>query len=180
MTQSHPSSKNQAETPLYVGVSTKMYMGYGASLDWLRNLRHEVDSRPGLAAGRVVPFVIPTFPVLPAAVELIAGTPLVLGAQNAGWADGPWTGEVAPSMLAELGVGLVELGHAERRKHFAEDDAMVAQKSCCSSDSRHPAVALCRGTRPFHACDGGAVRIRTNRRGRGRELGGGKLHDHCL
>lgn len=128
MTHAHPSRADGAELPLFIGVSTKMYMGYGASLSWLRALRHEVDSRPGLVAGRVVPFVIPTFPVLPAAGEIIAGTPLVLGAQNAGWADGPWTGEVAPSMLAELGVALVELGHAERRRHFAEDNPMVARK----------------------------------------------------
>lgn len=32
-------------------------------------------------------------------------------------------------MLAELGVTLVELGHSERRTHFAEDDAMVARKA---------------------------------------------------
>ncbi len=105
-----------------------MYMGYAESLRWLRAVRHEVDTRPALAAGRVVPFVIPSFPVLPAAAEIFAGSPLVLGAQNAGWADGPWTGEVAPSMLAELGVTLVELGHAERRRYFHEDDAMVAKK----------------------------------------------------
>ncbi|WP_038467101.1 triose-phosphate isomerase family protein [Arthrobacter sp. PAMC 25486] len=140
MTPPHLSGKYRAESQMYIGVSTKMYMGYGASLSWLRNLRHEVDSRPGLAAGRVVPFVIPTFPVLPAAGEIIAGTPLVLGAQNAGWADGPWTGEVAPSMLAELGVGLVELGHAERRRHFAEDDDMVARKV---------AAAVAAGIRPL-------------------------------
>ena len=53
---------------------------------------------------------------------------MLLGAQNCGWADGPWTGEVAPSMLAELGVGLVELGHAERRRHFGENDAMIARE----------------------------------------------------
>lgn len=114
--------------PLYIGVSSKMYMGYADSLRWLRQLRHEVDTRPALAAGRVVPFVIPSFPVLPAAASILEGSPLLLGAQNSGWADGPWTGEVAPSMLAELGVTLVELGHAERRRHFHEDNAMVAQK----------------------------------------------------
>lgn len=120
------------DAPLYIGVSSKMYMGYADSLRWLRQLRHEVDTRPALAAGRVVPFVIPSFPVLPAAAELIAGTPLLLGAQNSGWANGPWTGEVAPSMLAELGVTLVELGHAERRRYFHEDDAMVAQKTAAA------------------------------------------------
>ncbi|MHA7178288.1 triose-phosphate isomerase family protein [Arthrobacter sp. Sr24] len=109
-----------------------MYMGYADSLRWLQQLRHEVDTRPALAAGRVVPFVIPSFPVLPAAAQIIAGSPLVLGAQNSGWADGPWTGEVAPSMLAELGVTLVELGHAERRKYFHEDNAMVAQKTAAA------------------------------------------------
>ncbi|MFK0007200.1 triose-phosphate isomerase family protein [Paenarthrobacter sp. NPDC090520] len=113
---------------LYIGVSTKMYLGYAQSLAWLEQLVKEVDARPALAAGRVVPFVIPSFPVLPAAAELMAGSPLVLGAQNCGWADGPWTGEVSPSMLAELGVGLVEIGHAERRAHFAETDAIVALK----------------------------------------------------
>lgn len=113
---------------LYVGVSTKMYLGYRDSLDWLAGIRHEVDSRPALAAGRVVPFVVPSFPVLPAAAAIVAGSPLVLGAQDCGWADGPWTGEVSPSLLAELGVGLVEIGHAERRRHLGEDNAMIARK----------------------------------------------------
>jgi triosephosphate isomerase len=120
---------------ILVGVSTKMYLGYRESLDWLERLRHEVDTRPALAAGRVVPFVIPSFPVLPAAARLLAGSPMLLGAQNCGWADGPWTGEVAPSMLAELGVRLVEIGHAERRKHFNEDDAMVALKVRAADDA---------------------------------------------
>ncbi|WP_139023382.1 triose-phosphate isomerase family protein [Arthrobacter globiformis] len=105
-----------------------MYLGYRDSLRWLDELRQQVDTRPALAAGRVVPFVIPSFPMLPAAGDIIAGSPLVLGAQNCGWADGPWTGELSPSLLAELGVGLVEIGHAERRRHFGEDDAMIALK----------------------------------------------------
>ena len=121
--------------PILVGVSTKMYLGYRDSLDWLERLRHEVDTRPALAAGRVVPFVIPSFPVLPAAAQLLTRSQVLLGAQNCGWADGPWTGEVAPSMLAELGVRLVEIGHAERRKHFNEDDAMVALKVRAADDA---------------------------------------------
>jgi triosephosphate isomerase len=113
---------------LYIGVSTKMYMGYRDCLDWLVRIQHEVDSRPALSAGRVVPFVIPSFPVLPAAGSVVEGSPLLLGAQNCGWADGPWTGEVSPSLLAELGVRLVEIGHAERRMHLGEDTAMIALK----------------------------------------------------
>ena len=131
------SSADHSGTPeiFYIGVSTKMYMGYRNCLAWLVRLQHEVDSRPALAAGRVVPFVIPSFPVLPAAASLLAGSPLLLGAQNCGWADGPWTGEVSPSLLAELGVSLVEIGHAERRRHFGEDSLMIARKVRAADDA---------------------------------------------
>ena len=124
-----------ATDTLFIGVSTKMYMGYAQSLGWLEQLVAEVDARPALAAGRVVPFVIPSFPVLPEAARLLGGTPLILGAQNCGWSDGPWTGEVSPSMLGELGVGLVEIGHAERRRYFAEDESMIALKVSATVDA---------------------------------------------
>ena len=38
------------------------------------------------------------------------------------------TGEVSAGMLVELGVSLVEVGHAERRLLFGEDGAVVARK----------------------------------------------------
>ncbi|MCZ9884584.1 triose-phosphate isomerase family protein [Arthrobacter sp. B2a2-09] len=120
---------------MYIGVSTKMYLGYQQSMSWLEQLRNEVDARPALVAGRVVPFVIPSFPMLPAAARILEGSTMLLGAQNCGWADGPWTGEVSPSLLAELGVRLVEIGHAERRRHFAEDDAVVALKVRAAVDA---------------------------------------------
>ena len=133
--QQSPGSQTTS-TSILVGVSTKMYLGYQDSLEWLEQLRHEVDTRPALAAGRVVPFVIPSFP-RPARrpPRSWRGSPLLLGAQNCGWADGPWTGEVAPSMLAELGVRLVEIGHAERRRHFGEDEAMIARKVRAADDA---------------------------------------------
>jgi L-erythrulose 1-phosphate isomerase len=129
------TTERHSTAPLYVGVSTKMYLGYADSLEWLARIRHEVDTRPALGAGRVVPFVIPSFPVLPAAGRILEGSPVRLGAQNCGWADGPWTGEVSPSLLAELGVGLVEIGHAERRRHFGEDNAMIARKVRAADDA---------------------------------------------
>jgi triosephosphate isomerase len=137
MTQPSPAGTAGQTSPdtIYVGVSTKMYLGYRDSLRWLGELRQEVDARPALAAGRVVPFVIPSFPMLPAAADILAGSPVLLGAQDCGWADGPWTGEVSPSLLAELGVSLVEIGHAERRRHFREDDAMVALKVRAADDA---------------------------------------------
>ena len=124
------SGSNTGNRPLYIGVSTKMYMGYQASLRWLSEVRSIVDDRPGLAAedSPVRVFVIPSFPVLEPAARILAGSPVLLGAQNCAWGDGPLTGEVSPGMLAELGVSLVEIGHAERRRLFAEDDAVVARK----------------------------------------------------
>ncbi|MFC9333602.1 triose-phosphate isomerase family protein [Arthrobacter sp. NPDC057009] len=153
MTQLSQAIKDPGTT--FVGVSTKMYLGYRDSLRWLDELRQQVDARPALAAGRVVPFVIPSFPVLPAAGEILAGSPLVLGAQNCGWADGPWTGELSPSLLAELGVGLVEIGHAERRRHFAEDDAMIALK-VRAADGAGVTPLLCVGEETRALSDGGA------------------------
>jgi triosephosphate isomerase len=38
-------------------------------------------------------------------------------------------------MLAELGVSLVELGHAERRRLFGEDDLVVARKVLAAVDA---------------------------------------------
>ncbi|WP_457948511.1 triose-phosphate isomerase family protein [Pseudarthrobacter sp. alpha12b] len=127
------SGSSTGKGPLYIGVSTKMYLGYQASLRWLSEVRSIVDDRPGLAMDSaeespVRVFVIPSFPVLEPAARILAGSPVLLGAQNCAWGDGALTGEVSPGMLAELGVSLVEIGHAERRRLFGEDDAVVARK----------------------------------------------------
>lgn len=113
----------------YVGVSTKMYLGYAASLAWLEEVGKVAQARRReLESGGVQLFVIPSFPVLESARRLLAGLPVRLGAQNCGWGEGAFTGEVSPGILAEMGVGLVEIGHAERRALFGEDDAMAGRK----------------------------------------------------
>ena len=55
--------------------------------------------------------------------------PIALGAQHCHSEDaGAFTGEVAPPMLARLGVAYVIVGHSERRQLFGETDAQVAAK----------------------------------------------------
>jgi triosephosphate isomerase len=61
--------------------------------------------------------------------SLAAGTNIDLGAQNVCDADaGAYTGELAGSMLAELGCRYAIVGHSERRNLYGESDELVARR----------------------------------------------------
>lgn len=85
----------------------------------------------------VVPLVLPAHTALAAVRDrLPAGSPLLLGAQNAHWGpEGAGTGEVSMRMVADAGAGFVELGHSERRASFGETDATVALKVRAALDA---------------------------------------------
>ena len=54
------------------------------------------------------------------------GNRIRLGAQNVHWEDcGAYTGEISASMLTEMGVRYVIIGHSERRQYFGETDETV-------------------------------------------------------
>ena len=86
--------------------------------------------REGLRRPRGVQVVLcPPFTALAAVGELLAGGPILLGAQTCHHeAAGPHTGEVAPPMLVELGCRYVLLGHSERRKEIGESDELINRK----------------------------------------------------
>jgi triosephosphate isomerase len=61
--------------------------------------------------------------------EVLANTPIGLGAQNMHWAaQGAYTGEISGAMLHDAGCTHVILGHSERRHGLGETDEQVNQK----------------------------------------------------
>ena len=74
-------------------------------------------------------FVCPPFTSLATATERCRRSDVRVAAQNMHEAsEGAFTGEVASSMLTELGVDGVILGHSERRQLFGESDEALARK----------------------------------------------------
>jgi triosephosphate isomerase len=74
-------------------------------------------------------FVLPPATALTEVVHLLKPTNVMVGAQNAHWAEqGAWTGEISMTMVADAGATLIELGHSERRAYFGETDVDVNRK----------------------------------------------------
>ena len=79
--------------------------------------------------GDVDVVVCPPFTSLDEAVGALAATEIAVFAQNAHWErEGPFTGEVSPPMLREIGVTGSLVAHSERRELFAETDESAARR----------------------------------------------------
>ena len=73
--------------------------------------------------------VAPTFVNLQTAVTISEGNNITVAAQNMHQAEGgAFTGEISASMLTDIGVNTVIIGHSERRAYFHETDALLALK----------------------------------------------------
>lgn len=73
--------------------------------------------------------VAPPFVTIPAVVEALKGSDIIVAAQNmSDNLKGAFTGEVSALMLKDLGVTNVILGHSERRALYGESDVFINRK----------------------------------------------------
>lgn len=125
------------ETQCWVGTSWKMNKSLAEAIAFATRLGADDGNRDE----RIQRFVIPPFTTVRQVKEVLTQSSVKVGAQNMHWADqGPWTGEVSPTMLTDCGLDIVELGHSERREHFAETDETVGLKT--EAAVRHGLIPL--------------------------------------
>lgn len=103
----------------------KMHGDQQANKDLVVALLRELEQQPG--RGECV--LCPPYPYLGQVGELLSRSAVTLGAQDCSHSEsGAYTGEVAATMLEDLGCRWVILGHSERRQYHQESDALVAAK----------------------------------------------------
>ncbi|KAK9332291.1 Triosephosphate isomerase [Lipomyces starkeyi] len=119
-----------------IGMSLKMYFSPARTQQYLSAF--VPISRSANALG-ITTFLIPDFLSVAASCAVLVTTEeqryaTGVGAQDCFWEDsGAYTGEISPAHLWELGVGYVEIGHAERRRIFRESDDDVAKKAAAAA-----------------------------------------------
>jgi triosephosphate isomerase len=100
-------------------------------------LRGELDRDAATLARDREVMVAPPFLAIPAVAQALAGSSIMLGAQNMHFEEkGAFTGEVSAPMLKSFGVTHVIIGHSERRHVFFETDAFVNKKMAAALKHR--------------------------------------------
>ncbi|WP_457967366.1 triose-phosphate isomerase [Arthrobacter sp. D1-29] len=122
-----------AQPKAIIGVSLKMYFGYQRSVDYCRDVAAIALGHPAVQSGDIELLVLPTLPALPEAARILGSAGAAAGAQDIFWEDeGAFTGEVGGRTVAELGGRYAEVGHAERRRIFGEDESIIGLKTAAA------------------------------------------------
>jgi triosephosphate isomerase len=111
----------------------------------IAELRQELDAQAAALARDREVLVAPPFLTIPAVSQALAGSSILLGAQNMHFEEkGAFTGEVSGAMLKAFGVTHVILGHSERRHIFGESDELIGKRVAGAITQRFVAI-LCVG-----------------------------------
>ncbi|HEY9566660.1 MAG TPA: triose-phosphate isomerase, partial [Thalassobaculum sp.] len=92
-------------------------------------LAHELADAAGPAMACEM-VLCPPAPYLIAVADAVAGSPIGVGGQDChAQAEGAHTGDIAATMLRDVGCSYVIVGHSERRADHGESDAAVRAKA---------------------------------------------------
>jgi len=126
-------------TPLIAG-NWKMHKTIAEAERFISGLLPLLYAADGVEVGICVPYTD-----LQAMVDSTRGSRVEVYAQNMHEApEGAFTGEISASMLNEIDVHGVVLGHSERREYFNETDAVLAEKLLAARKAGLAAI-LCVG-----------------------------------
>ena len=107
----------------FIAGNWKMHKTTGEAVSFARELLERLED------GKHKYMVAPPFTALSAVSEVLKDSNILLGAQNMAPAlEGAHTGEVSVTMLKDLGVRVVIIGHSERRHEYGETDDLIQQK----------------------------------------------------
>jgi triosephosphate isomerase len=119
----------------------KMYKTQREASEFLKGFMPELEQTP---ENREIVLCAP-FTALDVMSKSLHNNRVQLGAQNIHWEDeGAYTGEIAGTMLTEIGVRYVIVGHSERRQYFGETDETV-NKRLLAAQSHDLTPILCVG-----------------------------------